>query len=450
MSETQFTFQSVLPVSRHDAFAWHLRPGALERLVPPWVNVSFKYPLARPNEEGGKVVMQIKWGPFSLNWVLEHRQFIPNQEFSDIQVQGPFRHYTHRHHFTSLDAHSCQLSDEITYELPLLNRRIEKEFTRLFSWRQVILRDDLQMQARYPSVPLRILLSGSSGFIGSKLMSFLRLLGHDVVRLVRRKEELKEDAIFWDPNHGQFQKEAFEGFDAVIHLAGANIAEGRWTKQRKEQLFLSRCRDTWLLSQVLCRLYQPPKTVITASAIGFYGDRGDEELTEESAQGKGFLADLCDKWEKATDAIENRGARVVHPRFGAVLSAQGGMLKKMLPLFHLGLGGKLGSGRQKISWIGIDDLLGGIYHILMIEELSGPVNLVAPNPVSQAEFTKMLAKQLHRPAFFHLPASLLKVAFGEMGEEVFLSSARVIPEKLIQTGYVFRYPNLQTALDYVI
>lgn len=297
---------------------------------------------------------------------------------------------------------------------------------------------------------MRILLSGSSGFIGSKLKAFLELAGHHVVRLVRHRKEEGADAIFWNPLTGELDKEDFEGFDAVIHLAGAGIADTRWTKKRKEILFLSRCRDTWLLSQVLCRLYQPPKTVISASAIGFYGDRGDEVLTEESAPGKGFLSNLCQEWEKATDAIENRGSRVVHPRFGAVLGAEGGMLQKMIGPFRWGLGGKLGAGKQKVSWIAIDDLVGGIYHCLMTETLSGPVNLVAPKPVTQEEFARLLAKQLKRPAFCHVPACALKFVLGEMAEELLLASQNVIPKKLQETRYVFQYPDLKTALDFVI
>jgi uncharacterized protein (TIGR01777 family) len=295
---------------------------------------------------------------------------------------------------------------------------------------------------------MRILLSGSSGLIGSALKNFLQQAGHEVVCLMRNKEAVvPEDAIYWDPIHGLFQKEDFEGFEAVIHLAGTNIAQGRWTKKKKEEIFLSRCRDTWLLSHVLCRLYRPPTTLISASAVGFYGDRGDEELTEESRQGIGFLADLCEKWEKGTDAIENRGTRVVHARFGAVLSAKGGVLQKMLIPMRLGLGGKLGSGKQWVSWIGIDDLLGACDHCLTREELCGPINFTSPEPVTQEEFVKTLAKSVHRPAFCNLPSWLVKALFGEMGKELLLSSQKVKPEKLLKTGYVFRHPSLQAALS---
>lgn len=299
-----------------------------------------------------------------------------------------------------------------------------------------------------PTEEKRILLSGASGFIGSQLKAFLQQAGHGVFRLVRRQEEAVGDAIFWDPTQGTVRKDDFEGFDAVIHLAGSGIADRRWTKKRKEQLFLSRCRDTWLLSQVLCRLYRPPKTMICASAVGFYGNRADEELTEESGPGKGFLADLCQKWEGATLAIDNRGTRVVHCRFGAVLGAKGGALKKLLTPYRLGLGGKLGSGEQFLSWIAIDDLLGAAYHCLMNENLSGPVNFVAPQAVRQKEFARLLAKKLGRPAFCHAPAWLLKLVLGEMAEEMLLSSQRAVPKKLLASGYRFRYPDLEAALDH--
>jgi uncharacterized protein (TIGR01777 family) len=450
VKDRHVTFQSEIPVSLEEAFAWHLRQGALERLLPPWLNVTFLQPPARPDEEGGRVGFKIQWGPFSFRWLLEHRHFVPLKEFSDVQIKGPFFRYQHRHHFSSLDSISCKLSEEISYTFPVLNRKIESEFARYFIWRHKVLKDDLKMKDSYSDEPKRILLSGASGFIGSKLKLLLQLCGHEVVRLVRKKEDAAKDTVYWDPVHGDFQKESFEGFDAVIHLAGASIAQGRWTKKSKEQFFLSRCRDTWLLSQVLCRLYRPPKTLICASAIGFYGDRKEELLTEESAQGQGFLADLCQKWEKATESIENRGTRVVHTRFGVVLGAQGGMLNKMLLPFRLGLGGKMGSGKQVISWISIDDLIGGIYHVLMKENLQGPVNLVAPGPVTQSEFVQILAKKVHRPAFFHLPAWVLKLTLGEMAKEMILSSQKVQPEKLLSTGYEFRTPDLQSALDYVM
>lgn len=447
-----FSFTSELPVSVEKAYSWHLRKGVLERFIPPWVRASFLFPPGAPEKEGSQVGLLLRWGPFSMKWVLVHRNCIPNQEFTDVQIQGPFRYYQHCHRFIAGNLFSSKLQDEISYTFPLpfLNRKIEKELSRVFSWRHAILKADLKTVDSYPTAALRILLTGSSGFIGSRLKTFLQLAGHEVICLVRDRGKIANDAIFWDPRHAEMKKEDFEDFDTVIHLAGAGIAKGRWTKKNKEQLFLSRCRDTWVLSQVLSRLYRPPKTFICASAIGFYGDRGIEELTEESGQGTGFLADLCGNWEKSTAVIEGRGTRVIHTRFGVVLGAQGGMLRKMLRLTRLGLGGKTGTGEQVVSWIGIDDLLGGVYHCLMREQIVGAVNLVAPQPISQAEFVRLLAKKVGRPAFCHLPASFLKLALGDVAKELILASQNVKPNKLIETGYAFRYPDLKTALDFVM
>lgn len=294
--------------------------------------------------------------------------------------------------------------------------------------------------------PLRILLSGARGLIGGALAQALRKEGHLVIRLVRSKEQEGSDAISWDPAHAQFSKDSLEGFDAVIHLAGESIAGGRWTSQKKKRLFISRCRDSWVLSQALCHLKHPPKVVLCASAIGFYGNRPGEFLTENSRPGSGFLADLCVQWERSMQSIEAKGVRVVHLRFGSVLSYSGGMLKKLLLPFKLGLGGKLGSGQQILSWIALNDVVGAILHLLDHQELRGAVNLVSPHPVTQAEFTYMLKQRLHRPAWVPLPAWLLRLVFGEMADELLLASAHVVPEKLIRSGYIFQCPELENAL----
>lgn len=288
---------------------------------------------------------------------------------------------------------------------------------------------------------MRILISGSSGLIGRSVAAFLKAQGHTVVPLVRKAQE---GSVFWDPAHSEAKVKDFEGFDAVIHLAGENIAS-RWSKAKKKRLFESRCRDTAFLAEILIKLKQPPKIVIVASAVGFYGDRGEEILTERSTKGEGFLSDLCAEWEAATEILKSR-MRVAYTRFGPVLSPEGGALKKMIPAFRWGFGGKLGTGRQFFSWVALEDVVGAIAHILMIPELSGPVNVVAPHAVTQGAFAKALAKQLHRPAFFSLPAPVVKLLLGEMAEEMLLASAHVIPERLLQTGYQFRYPLLENYL----
>jgi uncharacterized protein (TIGR01777 family) len=290
---------------------------------------------------------------------------------------------------------------------------------------------------------MKILLSGSKGLVGRALKDFLESEGHEVVPLVRNRNE---EGVFWNPEKGELNKEDFEGFDAVIHLAGESITGKRWSHQQKKALFMSRCRDTWLLSQVLTRLYRPPLTVITASAVGFYGDRGDEVLTETSCPGAGFLAHICKEWEGSTESIGNRGSRVVHTRFGAILSKKGGMLAKLLPTFRLGLGGRLGSGEQFLSWVALEDVVRAIDFILHHPELEGAVNVTSPHPVRQAEFVKTLAHALHRPALLPLPAWLLKLVLGEMAGEVLLASTRAVPSRLTQAGFLFQSSNLRQTL----
>lgn len=320
----------------------------------------------------------------------------------------------------------------------------------MFSWRHALLNEDLKLLKRHHSRPLRILLSGSHGLIGSHLKIFLQTAGHQVMSLVRGGDVNREDTVTWDPRRARVCIQDFEGFDAVIHLAGESIGKGIGTEAQKKKIFLSRCRDTWLLSQTLCHLKRPPRTVISASAIGFYGSRDLEQLTEKSECGTGFLADLCCQWERATEVLEQKNIRVVHPRFGMVLSSRGGALAQMLWQYKLGLGGKLGKGDQIVSWVGIDDAIGALYHILMNEELSGPVNIVSPGSIAQKEFATILAQKIHRPAWISMPKVLLRLLFREMADEVLLASADVKPEKLLQSGYAFRYVDLKTALDYVM
>lgn len=293
---------------------------------------------------------------------------------------------------------------------------------------------------------LKILLSGAYGLIGTAVRGLLEEKGYEVWALRRGEPKCEQRAIYWNPDHEHVDKEAFEGFDVVIHLAGENIAKKRWTKKRKALLFQSRARDTWLLSELLARLQKPPKVFLCASAVGFYGDRGSELLTEESSPGRGFLADLCVNWEKACGAIKDRGTRTVHLRFGYVLSGQGGMLREILPIFRLGLGGKIGDGKQIMPWVALDDVAGAIAHCIQVKEIIGPVNIVAPQPVSQLEFAKTLASLLHRPCIFPMPKWILKVVLGKRADELLLTSCHALPKQLLQSGYRFQFPSLNEAL----
>ena len=296
---------------------------------------------------------------------------------------------------------------------------------------------------------MRIAISGSSGLIGASLLASFTQEGDEVLRLVRPARGCGAGSICWDPEAGTIDGHALEGVDAVVHLAGESIAGGRWTSARKARILDSRVRSTRLIADALSHLAKPPAVLVTASAVGYYGDRGDEILTEESSPGTGFLSDVCRQWEEATRAAATAHIRTCHIRLGVVLSARGGALKQMLLAFRLGLGGRLGPGRQWMSWIALEDVVGAVRHVLSHPEIEGPANVVAPNVVSNADFTRALAAALHRPACFPVPAFALRLAMGEMATELLLSSARVVPRRLEQTRYVFRHPELGDALKAV-
>ena len=290
-----------------------------------------------------------------------------------------------------------------------------------------------------------VLVSGASGLIGTALRPALVAAGHRPIALVRRPAR-GADEITWDPATGRLDRAAIEGMGAAIHLAGVGIADKRWTDEQKRVLRDSRVQSTGLLARAIAELRQPPPVLVSASAIGWYGDRGDEILTEKSAPGEGFLADLCKTWEAATAPAEQAGTRVAHIRSGIVLTPEGGALAKQLPLFRLGLGGRFGSGRQWQSWIALDDEIAAILHLLSAN-VSGPVNLTAPNPVRNSELTKTLGRVLHRPALLPVPKlgpSLL--LGGELTESLLYFSQRVLPTKLQESGFSFAHPSLEGAL----
>ena len=290
----------------------------------------------------------------------------------------------------------------------------------------------------------KILVSGSSGLIGAALLSSLKSTGWTVVRLVRGATT-GDGQIAWDPQK-PLAPELVSGFDAVIHLAGESIF-GRWTDAKKTKIMNSRVDGTLHLSQALALAEEKPKVFISSSAIGYYGNRGDELLREESAPGSGFLAQVTEKWEEATMPAVQADIRTAHLRTGVVLTPKGGALGAMLTPFKLGLGGRIGDGRQWMSWIHIQDMVGAIHHILKNDLLQGPVNMVAPKPVTNAEFTKTLAGALSRPAILPMPAFAVKTVFGEMGKELLLASQKVEPGKLISSGYPFRYRDLRASLE---
>lgn len=297
---------------------------------------------------------------------------------------------------------------------------------------------------------MRIAITGSSGLIGSTLVAGLSQAGHAITRVVRKQSPSAANdvpQVLWDPAGGQIDAAGFEGHDAVIHLAGANIADARWTDEFKRHIRESRVQGTAVLSEALAQLARPPRVLLSASAVGYYGSRSpDERVDESSPPGDSFLARVCDEWEQAAAPARRAGIRVVPMRFGTVLAPHGGALAKMLPVFRRGLGGKVGSGRQMMSWIAMDDIVPAVLHVLSRDDFDGPVNFVSPNPVSNAQFTRALGHALGRPTLIGMPALAARLLFGEMADELLLAGAAVVPKRLLDSGYTFRSPDLEPAL----
>ena len=306
---------------------------------------------------------------------------------------------------------------------------------------------------------MRFVISGSSGLIGCALVASLLNDGHEVTVLVRATAGRAQDRagvhlysqVNWDPDGGELDTDALEGCRIFINLSGAPIGDRRWTRERKEEILRTRVRPTALMASAAARLAPSDGVLINASAVGWYGDRGDEELTEKSAPGTGFLAEVCRRWEEATAPAEEAGLRVVHLRSGVVIAREGGALKKQLPLFKLGLGGRLGTGRQWVSWIALDDEVGAIRHAVVNVELRGPLNAVAPEPVTNAELTREIARSVHRPALLNVPSPMLRAVFGSgLATDLLLASQRVRPVRLLATGFEFETPDLNRALALTI
>ncbi len=443
--------------SADELFRWHVQPGAFERLSPPWEQVRVASRTGTI-EEGGQVELKMRVGPVWTTWIAEHFDYIEGRQFRDRQASGPFADWVHAHRIIAEGEDQSILEDEIEYRLPfgaigrlLGSGFVRKKLEKTFDYRHRITEGDLEAHNRFQGQSkMKILVSGSSGLVGSSLVPFLTTGGHEVVRLVRRQSNDGEQEISWDPSSGTIDAAQLDGFDAVIHLAGENIGDGRWTAARKTRLRDSRIQGTRMLCEALASVSNPPKVFVSASAIGIYGDRGGEVLDESSEPGTGFLADLCRDWEAAADPARERGIRVVHPRIGVVLSPAGGALAKMLLPFKLGIGGVIGSGSQYMSWIALDDLVGALHHILGDESLQGPVNCVSPNAVTNREYTKVLGKVLSRPTVLPMPAPAMKLAFGELAKELLLASAHVVPNRLQESNYQFRFPDVEGALRHVL
>jgi uncharacterized protein (TIGR01777 family) len=444
-------FSALMPCDSEFLYRWHTMPRAINRLTPPWEKVKIiSHPASLVENE--KVHVRLSG---LIDWHLKIFNIIEGKTFSDTQLIGPFLDWTHIHSMQTVNESSSLLVERISFKLPILDSILSSwvcnyKLKPLFDYRFRTLFHDIKIHYKLKDKKhMKVLITGSSGLVGSALLDFLASGGHQVFKLVRQ-DPLSPNEINWNPESQKIDLAKLENFDVIIHLAGENIANKRWTKSQQKKIADSRILGTRFLVDSINKLQNPPHTFISASAIGFYGDRGEEILSENSSAGSDFLADTCIKWEQETKSFKNKSIRVVNARFGIILDPRAGALSKLLPIFWIGGGGILGNGKQWMSWIALDDVLGSLMHIINTPSISGPVNIVAPNPLKNSDFTKVLAKVMFRPALFPAPAFALRLALGKMADALLLSSTRVEPKILNETGFEFSYPDLESALKHMI
>jgi uncharacterized protein (TIGR01777 family) len=455
----QLVVHSRFPVSAAELFAWHTREGAFERLAVPWEPLRV---VARAGgiRDGGRVVVELSIAGMPVRWEAQHFGYEEGRVFRDRQVSGPFAFWEHTHEVLPGEGPDAAavLRDRIEYEMPagrlgdvLGGDAVTRRLLHMFSFRHRQLRRDLVRHARASAAglaPSTIAVSGASGLIGDALCAFLTSGGHRVRRLVRPRAGVAPgpDDVRWDPEAGEIDSQALEGVDAAVHLASENVGASRWTPERKRRIRDSRVKGTRLLATALGALPRPPRVLVSASAVGFYGLRTQGSVDERAGPGDDFLAEVARVWEESTAPAAERGIRVALPRFANVLDPRGGALAKMLPIYKAGLGGRVGGGEQEFPWVALDDAVGAIHQALFDRTLLGPFNVVAPEAVTNAKFNEVLARTLGRPAVLPVPGFALKVAFGELANAL-LSGPRVLAARLEQVGFGFLHPTLAPALE---
>lgn len=441
----QFRNQAEFSVSADRLWEWHVSQGAFERLAPPWMPMRFDGATHFPGENGDVAFAVRSFGVW-LPWRARIEAVQEPHSFTDKQIAGPFREWTHLHTIAESESGGSVLTDDVRYRLPAVGawnpwarRFARNEIERLFSFRNRRMQADLSRYPERPGVGMTVLLTGASGLIGRRLRPFLQTLGYSVRILERRSSE--NGSFGW-----AFKDDTFSGVDVVIHLAGAPIAEGRWTAARKRSILQSRVLGTRALVEAIRRSAERPRVFVCSSGVNYY-DMDGAEKTERSGRGKGFLAEVCDAWEAEARSVERLGVRSVQLRTGVVLDPSGGALKKMLPAFKAGLGGPIGTGTQGFPWISMDDFLDVVYHTMANERLAGPVNAVHSQRIQQRQFAKELGSVLRRPAVLPLPMAAVKVLFGEMGTETLLADLNIRPAVLEDSGFTFRFRDLEAALS---
>ena len=455
-----------MPVYKHvaaydapvdDVWAWYDSPGAFRRIMPEWEGI-------RPVQagalvDGAKTKFRVQLGPLRPMWIARHYGVVSGEVFNDVMEKGPFGKWDHEHRFVSTGSATSEIHDTIEWKLPFhpltfwtAPFTVKGRMNQMFAYRTLRVQEDLKRIALYADRPKQsVLISGSTGLIGMQLTAFLQAAGHEVTRLVRPSTKLPSDVqhepcVVWNDQTGEVLEGSMEGFDTVIHLAGAGIGDKRWNAQRKALIESSRTVPTEKLVHLFSQLEQPPKTFLCGSAVGIYGNRGDEELTEESAPGDNFLATTCLNWEAAGAAAKDAGIRTAWIRTGIVTTPMGGALQKLLLPAQLGAGGPAGGGRQYYSWISLDDQIYATYHLMMNEDCEGVYNFTAPQPVTQKQYAKALGRVLRRPAFAPAPGFMLKIMLGEMAQALVLDGQRVLPNRLLESGYVFQHSDLESCL----
>lgn len=451
MNSNIYIKRTKIRASVDEAFQWHTKNGAISRLTPPWAPLKMISRSSDGIKKGVNVKFRLKIFKIPMIWEAEHIDYQENKLFQDHQIKGPFGKWVHTHRFKADGEKAFIMEDHIEFKLPFgflswpFIGFARKEFNRMFEYRHRVLKHDLENYVG-KTKRKRILISGASGTIGGALVPFLETCGHEVLRLVRKKENLSKGEIFWDPYKGLLDFEKAGAVDVVINLNGVDISRGRWTEEQRKKIIDSRVIPTRFLVEKFKEMDKKPSVFISSSAIGFYGDREDEILKEDISDGECFISKVCKEWEEPSVEAQDLGIRTVQLRIGVVLTPAGGALARMSLPFKAGLGVTLSHGKQYMSWISMDDAIAGILHIIYNDDIKGAVNLTAPNPVTNKEFSKTLAKVFNRRVFFNIPKFVAHILWGEMGKETLLASTRVEPEKLIDNGFVFQHPTLLQAL----